>query len=85
MAIYIRYFLPGKFHGQKNLAGYSPWGLKKSDMTEHTHMHTYILILPREEWGSGKLSNFKIKIRNQGANRHNILLFELKKKNLSAR
>ena len=27
-------FLPGEFHGQKNLAGYSPWGCKESDMTE---------------------------------------------------
>ena len=26
--------LPGKFHGQKSLAGYSPWGRKESDMTE---------------------------------------------------
>ena len=26
-------FLPGKFHGQRILAGYSPWGCKKSDMT----------------------------------------------------
>ena len=24
-----------KFHGQRKLAGYSPWGLKESDMTEH--------------------------------------------------
>ena len=30
-------FLPGKFHGQKILAGYSPWGHKESDMTGHTH------------------------------------------------
>ena len=30
-------FLPGKFHGQKSVAGYSPWGCKESDMTEHTH------------------------------------------------
>ena len=22
-------FLPGKFHGQKSLAGYSPWGRKR--------------------------------------------------------
>ena len=29
-------FLPGEFHGQKNLAGYSPWGLKELDMTEAT-------------------------------------------------
>ena len=30
-------FLPGEFHGQKDLAGYGPWGHKKSDMTEHTY------------------------------------------------
>ena len=29
-------FLPGKFHGQRSLAGYSPWGHKELDMTEHT-------------------------------------------------
>ena len=31
-------------HGQRSLAGYSPWGLKESDMTEqltHTHTHTH--------------------------------------------
>ena len=27
-------FLPGEFHGQRNLAGYRPWGCKESDMTE---------------------------------------------------
>ena len=27
-------FLPGKFQGQRSLEGYSPWGLKESDMTE---------------------------------------------------
>ena len=26
--------LPGESHGQRNLAGYSPWGLKESDRTE---------------------------------------------------
>ena len=26
-------FLPGKFHGQRSLGGYSPKGLKESDMT----------------------------------------------------
>ena len=38
-------FLPGKFHEQRILAGYSPWGRKESDMTEctrtHTHAHTH--------------------------------------------
>ena len=27
-------FLPGKSQGQRNLAGYSPWGCKESDTTE---------------------------------------------------
>ena len=26
--------LPRKFHGQRSLAGYSPWGHKESDKTE---------------------------------------------------
>ena len=29
-------FSPGEFHGQRRLVGYSPWGHKESDMTEHT-------------------------------------------------
>ena len=29
-------FLPGKLHGQKSLAGYSPWGHNLA--TEHTHI-----------------------------------------------
>ena len=28
-------FLPGKSHGQKTLAGYSPWGFKELDTTEY--------------------------------------------------
>jgi len=27
-------FLPGEFHGQRSLAGYSPWICKELDMTE---------------------------------------------------
>ena len=27
-------FLPGEFHGQRSLEGYSPWGLKELDKTE---------------------------------------------------
>ena len=30
----IPVFLPGKFHGQKSLVGYSPWGHKDLDTTE---------------------------------------------------
>ena len=29
-------FLPGKPHGQRSLAGHSPWGCKESDTTEVT-------------------------------------------------
>ena len=28
-------FLPGKSHGQRSLASYSPWGCKESEATEH--------------------------------------------------
>ena len=28
-------FLSGKFHGQRSLKGYSPWGCKESNMTEY--------------------------------------------------
>ena len=31
----IPVFLPGKFHRQRSLAGYSPWGQRESDATEH--------------------------------------------------
>ena len=27
-------FLPAESHGQRSLAGYSPWGFKESEMTE---------------------------------------------------
>ena len=37
-------FLPGKFHGQKILAGYSPWGRKELNTAEHTHTHTHTYI-----------------------------------------
>ena len=33
-------FLPGEFHGQSILAGYSPWGCKKLDTTEHSMQHS---------------------------------------------
>jgi len=29
----LQFFLPGKSHGQRNLAGYSPWGHKELDKT----------------------------------------------------
>ena len=31
-------FLPGKFHGQRSLAGYNLWGCKEPDTSESMHM-----------------------------------------------
>ena len=40
-------FLPGKSHGQRSLAGCSPWGHKELDTTERLHyegLQDYLLI-----------------------------------------
>ena len=37
--------LPGKFHGQRRLVGYSPWGPKESDTTERLHFLSVSLSL----------------------------------------
>ena len=34
-------FLPGKFHEQRRLVGYSPWGRKGLDMIEQLNTHTH--------------------------------------------
>ena len=36
----LQYSCLGKSYGQRSLVGYSPWGLKELDMTEHTRAHT---------------------------------------------
>jgi len=36
-------FLPGEFHGQRSLTGYSPWGYRvKHDWATNTHTHKYL-------------------------------------------
>ena len=35
----LQLFLPGESHGQRSLAGYSPWGRRESDMNEQLSMH----------------------------------------------
>ena len=45
-------FLPGKFHRQRSLAGYSTWGRRELDTVEqltHTHTHTHTGMTKREE------------------------------------
>ena len=37
-------FMPGKFHGQRSLEGYSPWGHRVSDTTEQLNTHKETLI-----------------------------------------
>ena len=37
-------FLPGKSHGQRSLAGCSPWGRKELDMTERLHFHFQTMV-----------------------------------------
>ena len=48
-------FLSGKFHRQRSLAGYSPWGHKESDTIEHACMKQResfcgITLLYRSHW-----------------------------------
>ena len=56
-------FLPGKFHGQKSLEGYSPWGHKELDMTEQLsmyHITNYIFsstVLSWNNWINSTVSN----------------------------
>ena len=38
-------FLPGKFHGQRSLAGYSPQGCKELDMTEQLSSAQHIIYI----------------------------------------
>ena len=38
-------FLPGKFHGHRSLAGYSPWGHKDLDTTEVTTLTQYFFMI----------------------------------------
>ena len=40
-------FLPGKFHGQRILVAYSPWGCKESDKTEQLTLLSHFQTLTR--------------------------------------
>ena len=52
--------LPGESHGQRSLAGYSPWGRKESDTpggltlgNKGTHLRRCLLLM-RQFWKAGK-------------------------------
>ena len=44
-------FLPGESHGQRSLSGYSLWGHKEWDMTEHrvTHADFHLMLTPTDD------------------------------------
>ena len=53
-------FLPGEFHGQRSLVGYSPWCCKESDTAEqltHAHTHSWLTMLWQFQMNSKELSH----------------------------
>ena len=46
-------FLPGEFHGQSSLAGYSPCGHKESDVSQHCPAQRITGTLARVEMETG--------------------------------
>ena len=46
------HFLPGEFHGQRSLVGYSPWGHEESDMIEQLTF-SLIVVLGTVIWATG--------------------------------
>ena len=50
-----RVFLPAKFHIQRSLVGYNPWGCKESDMTRHARAWPELpfYLGGMMEWGNG--------------------------------
>ena len=64
MSIHYR-IIVWKFHGQRRLAGYSPWVHKDSDMTEHVHMilyYQYYIMYPLSLNDMIRLDTFSSKI-----------------------
>ena len=66
---FIPVFLPGEFHGQRSLVGYSPWYPKESDMIERAHTDIYVYVyvyiyIPFEHrkshicWGKNDLESY---------------------------
>ena len=51
-------FLPGEFHGQRSLVGYSPWSHKESDTTERlTHTEHFWAASRRLQQHNGDASH----------------------------
>ena len=48
-------FLPGQFHGQRSLAGYSSWGREELDMAEWPQLTHYVITVSSFNIPSGDL------------------------------
>ena len=44
----IAVFLPGEFHGQRSLEGYSPWGLKSQTWLSTAQSSSTVILEPKE-------------------------------------
>ena len=49
-------FLPGEFHGQRSLGGYSPWGHKELDTTEQLTLSLSLL------WGFSREETYQVSV-----------------------
>ena len=49
-------FLPGEFHEQRSLVGFSPWGRQESDTTEQLIRELWLLIFLHFMWTSSILT-----------------------------
>ena len=62
------HFSPGESHGQRSLAGYSPWGHKEADTTERlsTHMSVFRMQWPTRQRRktSGEVDSTQIIMNN---------------------
>ena len=61
-------FLPGKFHGQRSLVGYSPWSWEELGVTEWLNTHTHRMVSVTEAqrqsdswivWPQGRKAGFQ--------------------------
>ena len=72
-------FLPGEFHGQRSLAGYSPWGHKESDMTWRLNNNSKLIYTANNDYVSHKNLSFFVvwKIGHDKNRRQTFLCYRL--------
>ena len=63
----IPVFLPGEYHGQRSLVGYSPWG---SQNTTSDPLTCYLIPLPRTTFSLYSLSSRRVQGVERGWNLH---------------